>query len=43
MEFLQIPEDRSGPIDEPQVEASFLSFTGSQDFKGRLRVSLNNV
>ena len=43
MEFLHIPEDRSGPIDEPQVEASFLSFTGSQDFKGKLRVSLNNV
>ena len=43
MEFLQVPLDNSGTIDEPQFQLSFVSVAGHEDFKGKLRRSLNLV
>jgi hypothetical protein len=43
MEFLQVPLDNSGTIDEPQFQLSFVNVVGHEDFKGKLRRSLNLV
>ena len=43
MEFLQVPLNNSGTIDEPQFQLSFVSVIGHEDLKGKLRRSLNLV
>ena len=42
LEFLQLPEVREGTIDEPQINDVVVYVAGHQDFRGKLRESLNN-